>query len=138
MKAFLSETSGAVTIDLVVMSAGLVGLGMAVMVATSSGMETLSRGVDTSLRSVVLRPDFNDSPCPRDWASMHGRNTGLGAPAMLEWYDELDVDLDNADISAALAAYTRHPYDFRYRESRAMAEVQIHYCLAEERAIPLP
>lgn len=138
MTTFLNETSGAVTIDLVVMSAGLVGLGLAVSVAASSGMETLAGGVDTSLRSVVLRPDFNDSPCPEDWSDMHGRNTGLGAPAMLEWYDEIDAVVDNIDVRNTLITYARHPYDFRYREARAMAEVQIHYCLAQERAIPLP
>lgn len=49
--AFLQNESGAVTVDWVVLTAALVGLGLAVMGVVSGGIEDLSGDVDTQLRA---------------------------------------------------------------------------------------
>jgi Flp pilus assembly pilin Flp len=42
LKSFLSNESGAVTVDWVVLTAALVGLGLAIMSVVSGGLEDLS------------------------------------------------------------------------------------------------
>ncbi|MBF9034089.1 hypothetical protein HKCCE2091_07540 [Rhodobacterales bacterium HKCCE2091] len=49
IKAFGRDESGAVTVDWVVLTAALVGLGLAVISVISGGMETLSGEISTSL-----------------------------------------------------------------------------------------
>ena len=48
-KAFKSDESGAVTVDWVVLTAAIVGLGMVVMSTVGGGIETLSGTVVTDL-----------------------------------------------------------------------------------------
>ena len=47
--AFLSDESGAVTVDWVVLTAAIVGLGLAVMSVVSGGVENLSGDISTAL-----------------------------------------------------------------------------------------
>jgi Flp pilus assembly pilin Flp len=46
---FIANDSGAVTVDWVVLTAALVGLGLAVMTVVSSGVENLSGDIDKTL-----------------------------------------------------------------------------------------
>jgi len=46
---FAKSESGAVTVDWVVLTAAIVGLGLAVMAVVSSGVENLSGDIETSL-----------------------------------------------------------------------------------------
>ena len=48
---FLTDESGAVTVDWVVMTSGVVGLGLATMAVVSSGVEDLSGDINTQLSS---------------------------------------------------------------------------------------
>jgi Flp pilus assembly pilin Flp len=48
-KSFISSESGAVTVDWVVLTAALVGLGLAVMSVVSGGVENLSNDIGQSL-----------------------------------------------------------------------------------------
>ncbi len=48
-KSFISSESGAVTVDWVVLTAALVGLGLAVMAVVSGGVENLSTDIGQSL-----------------------------------------------------------------------------------------
>lgn len=52
IKSFASNESGAVTVDWVVLTAALVGLGLAVMSVVSGGVENLSGDISTSLTNV--------------------------------------------------------------------------------------
>jgi Flp pilus assembly pilin Flp len=47
--AFVSDESGAVTVDWVVLTAAIVGLGLAVMSVVSGGVEDLSGNISASL-----------------------------------------------------------------------------------------
>ena len=49
IKNFASNESGAVTVDWVVLTAALVGLGLAVMAVVSNGVEDLSGDINTQL-----------------------------------------------------------------------------------------
>ena len=49
IKNFASDESGAVTVDWVVLTAALVGLGLAVMSVVSGGVEDLSTDINSAL-----------------------------------------------------------------------------------------
>ncbi|WP_371154799.1 hypothetical protein [Jannaschia sp. 2305UL9-9] len=60
---FLSNESGAVTVDWVVLTAALVGLGLAVMGVISTGIEQQSDNIDNQLTSgTIIRTAFTGSP----------------------------------------------------------------------------
>ena len=56
--SFLSSESGAVTVDWVVLTAALVGLGIAVMGVVSTGVQTASERIATQLRSDMVNNQF--------------------------------------------------------------------------------
>lgn len=57
IKNFASNESGAVTVDWVVLTAALVGLGLAVMAVVSSGVENLSTDIRNELANA--QPESN-------------------------------------------------------------------------------
>jgi hypothetical protein len=61
--SFLKSESGAVTVDWVVLSASVVGIGLASVAATSDGVRALGQDVSTSLSSAsVARLELRDLP----------------------------------------------------------------------------
>ncbi len=60
---FISNESGAVTVDWVVLTAALVGLGLAVMAVVSGGVEDLSTDINSALTDTVPQtsPFLNNS-----------------------------------------------------------------------------
>ncbi|PWJ15025.1 Flp family type IVb pilin [Jannaschia seohaensis] len=59
IKNFLKDESGAVTVDWVVLTAALVGLGLAVMAVISSGLENLSGDIETQMSDgSIIRTAF--------------------------------------------------------------------------------
>lgn len=52
MNAFIADESGAVTVDWVVLTAALVGLGLAVMAVVSGGIEDLSTDISGALTDI--------------------------------------------------------------------------------------
>lgn len=59
--SFLSEESGAVTVDWVVLTAALVGLGLAVISVVSTGLEDLSGDIQGQLESDHVTAGFSSS-----------------------------------------------------------------------------
>ncbi|WP_227284288.1 pilus assembly protein [Boseongicola sp. H5] len=49
MKTFIASESGAVTVDWVVLTAAIVGLGLAVMAVVSGGVGEVANSIDTAL-----------------------------------------------------------------------------------------
>ena len=49
VRSFMLDDAGAVTVDWVVLTAALVGLGLAVTNVVGAGLETLSRDIQTQL-----------------------------------------------------------------------------------------
>ena len=67
IKTFFSSESGAVTVDWVVLTAALVGLGLAVMSVVSGGIENLSNDISTSLAGVdPLTDPFGNNDTPEE------------------------------------------------------------------------
>ena len=61
INTFINDESGAVTVDWVVLTAALVGLGLAVMSVVSGGIENLSTDIGQSLTDTdPLRNPFDD------------------------------------------------------------------------------
>ena len=59
IKTFLNSESGAVTVDWVVLTAAIVGLGLAVMAVVSAGVEDLSNDINTQLTGQELDAEFS-------------------------------------------------------------------------------
>ncbi len=57
-KNFKNDESGAVTVDWVVLTAAIVGLGIAVLAAVSDGVENLSSDIDTQLSGQGVSTTF--------------------------------------------------------------------------------
>jgi hypothetical protein len=58
IKTFAQSESGAVTVDWVVLTAAIVGLGLAVMAVVSGGVEDLSRDINTELTNDITARTF--------------------------------------------------------------------------------
>ena len=56
---FVRDEYGAVTVDWVVLTAALVGLGLAVMAVVSGGVENLSGDIDTQLVGMGIDTTFD-------------------------------------------------------------------------------
>jgi len=61
IKTFLNSESGAVTVDWVVLTAAIVGLGLAVMAVVSAGVEDLSNDINTQLTGQGVQASFGDA-----------------------------------------------------------------------------
>ena len=61
IKNFAKSESGAVTVDWVVLTAAIVGLGLAVMAVVSGGVEDLSRDIETQLSADHVGATFGDA-----------------------------------------------------------------------------
>jgi Flp pilus assembly pilin Flp len=57
-KNFKNDESGAVTVDWVVLTAAIVGLGIAVLAAVSDGVENLSSDIDTQMSGQAISTSF--------------------------------------------------------------------------------
>jgi len=58
LSSFLSDESGAVTVDWVVLTAALVGLGLAVISVVSTGLEDLSGDIQAQLEEDHVTAGF--------------------------------------------------------------------------------
>lgn len=98
--SFLKTESGAVTVDWVVLTAGLVGLGMATMAVVSTGVQDTSDDIGTALSGQVIATGFG----------------GMRDQDLLRLYDEyansayLLATGDKIDINGAVDSMT-HNFD---------------------------
>jgi len=58
IKNFAADESGAVTVDWVVLTAAIVGLGIAVMASVSDGLKDLSGDIETQLTTQGIKTTF--------------------------------------------------------------------------------
>ncbi|WP_298431171.1 pilus assembly protein [uncultured Jannaschia sp.] len=58
LSTFARAEEGAVTVDWVVLTAALVGLGLAVLGVVSSGVQDISSDLDTQLQATSVEPAF--------------------------------------------------------------------------------
>lgn len=100
---FTTSESGAVTVEYVVVTGGLVGLGLAVMQTVASGVGQLSGAIDHKMRDHVILTSFNTMSVEGFGADISGWDPGGtdsaqairyatgpgsdGRPGYLEWTD---------------------------------------------------
>jgi Flp pilus assembly pilin Flp len=72
IKNFAANESGAVTVDWVVLTAALVGLGLAVMAVVSGGIEDLSSNISDSMTGITLQDGFTDGALTTNLAQPEG------------------------------------------------------------------
>jgi Flp pilus assembly pilin Flp len=58
IKTFRNDEDGAVTVDWVVLTAAIVGLGIAVLAAVSGGVESVTTEISTTLNGVKASTTF--------------------------------------------------------------------------------
>lgn len=58
LKSFANDESGAVTVDWVVLTAAIVGLGIAVMASVSGGLQDISGDIETQLTDQGISTTF--------------------------------------------------------------------------------
>ena len=61
MNAFIRDEDGAVTVDWVVLTAAIVGLGIAVLASVGQGVEDLSGKIETNLSEQEIATGFGGS-----------------------------------------------------------------------------
>ena len=59
IKTFFADEDGAVTVDWVVLTAALVGLGIAVLAAVETGLADLSGDIASELQNDIIDTTFN-------------------------------------------------------------------------------
>ena len=58
VKNFVNDEDGAVTVDWVVLTAAIVGLGLAVMAAVTNGLSNVSGKIETELTGTTIITEF--------------------------------------------------------------------------------
>ncbi|MFO6465623.1 hypothetical protein ACK8OR_14610 [Jannaschia sp. KMU-145] len=97
-QTFLSDDSGAVTVDWVVLTAALVGLGLAVMGVVSTGVQDISGDIDGQLKSDdIIQVAFTDGA-----ASFEAAAAALGLDPSAEISGM--TNLTNEQIGTAVAS----------------------------------
>ena len=101
---FLRSESGAVTVDWVVLTAGLVGLGLATTAVVSAGVEDLSRDTSTQLESdSVISASFGTTYGTFVLADYTRLSTGYDAN--LDVYSQDIAGYSDAALAEELAVY---------------------------------
>ncbi|MBY6201259.1 hypothetical protein KUV65_07800 [Maritalea mobilis] len=78
-KTFLSDESGAVTVDWVVLTAAIVGLGLAVMAVVSGGIEDLSSNISDGMTNMDLQDSFTNGALTTTLGDGAGEGAGDGS-----------------------------------------------------------
>ncbi len=115
---YLSSEDGAVTVDWVVLTAALVGLGVAAMAVVSNGVEDVSTDMATSLASADITNPFGEPVAPferNQWTARTG-----GVEALETWIggfeDQQLLDHMTNQAQYADGTQTGHPYDTYHDE----------------------
>lgn len=124
MNIFLRGETGAVTVDWVVLTAGLVGLGLAAMAVVSTGVQDTSEDIRDQLRSDrIIQASFAPDLLAH-LQTMYGINGGSldGATSDYDDFQSLLVTGDEAALTAELASVNNDQAMFV--SLRAMARAQ--------------
>lgn len=141
---FLHSQSGAVTVDWVVLTAGLVGLGLATMSVVSTGVQDTSGDVEAQLTSTTIYTSFNQrSYSDLYQAILAEEAAGLGnATVDASTLESLIADFESrsdADLLNSIASLEAKKVGFRdaqiaYLEGTAPGEITVEGFLAPREA----
>ena len=153
MKRFFEDTNGAVTVDWVVLTGALVGLGLAAMSVVSGGVEDLSTDTSNQLSSSVIKtsfgftPDFSTQFNGEDitWSTGHPTNpegmigVNMNAATHAALIAEINGQTDAELLQEFDEAMTYVPLtnDAELEHAGAYRQNMYQYAL-ESRGIPVP
>ena len=104
LETFLSDETGTITLDWVVLTAALVGTGISVMTTMTGGVETASVGITDQMRGHVIRSSFGGDTCQGGIAGLQARedrrvaSSGEIAIDVADWMRTYHSDLDDGTI----------------------------------------
>ncbi len=116
---FFRAEDGAVTVDWVVLTAALVGLGLAAMAVVSGGVEDLSGDISTDLAAVEVGFSPTVASTPFATQQWDARNPGIYdsySSWMTGFADQQLLDHYNNMAQFANTPNTGHPYDTYHDE----------------------
>ena len=123
MSSFTTSESGAVTVDWVVLTAALVGLGLATMAVVSAGVEDLSDDVQNQMSGYVIKTAFETGSTAFDTSSYDALRT--------TWYNDQTniIGLAPRDEAHAIGGYENRINNVRTRigngeQTSAYAEIE--------------
>ncbi|MGI3183745.1 hypothetical protein [Nioella aestuarii] len=119
-RLFLTEESGAVTVDWVVLTAGLVGLGLATMAVVSGGVEDLSGDMQSQLETQTISASFGSAAVAWEAGQWDMSNPGIYdsyVAWMANFEDQQLLDhMNNMAQYADAPAGSGHPIDTYHDE----------------------
>lgn len=117
---FLADDSGAVTVDWVVLTAGMVGVGLATMAVVSAGVEDLSGDMRTQMESQEISTSFGSGAVAWEAGQWDMHNPGIYdsySTWMAGFSDEnLLAHMNNMAQFAEYPPNSGHPYDTYHDE----------------------
>lgn len=131
LKTFIHSDSGAVTVDWVVLTAALVGLGLATTAVVSGGVSALSNDMDDQLVNQGIVTEFASAVAGMDWgtydylASQHGASWGTDSEGR-GWAEHTYAQWSDPHIlsDAALLAQYETNYAYATTQSPGSMETQ--------------
>ena len=134
MRTFIADETGAVTVDWVVLTAAIVGLGLATMSVVSGGVENLSN--DTARQLALMEVGQNPFGLLQDFnlgGFTHAIDDGLAENTYASFLGDNYTD---ADVESAMSTY----HDRLAGGSAAYSDTDVDqyagvYAAAEERGI---
>jgi Flp pilus assembly pilin Flp len=105
VRTFLNDNSGAVTLDWVVLTAALVGTGIAVMSTVSTGVDGLSSQTESELQGSIIRTSFVGNLCQGGLDAVQADENARVAAARANGIDTQAINVRRAlnDLSQAKA-----------------------------------
>lgn len=115
-KAFFKSDSGAVTVDWVVLTSAMVGLGFVTAAIVTTGVEDLSYGISNEL---TLQAEFTSASVGVDWgsyanlANQHGASWGTDAEGR-NWAESTYAGWSDPNILSDAALQTQYAANYAY------------------------
>ncbi|MAN14411.1 hypothetical protein [Alterinioella nitratireducens] len=114
---FLADDAGAVTVDWVVLTAGLVGLGLATTAVVSAGVEDVSGDTSGVMTDYEIETSFGVDWARQQWDAS---NPGIydSYSSWMAGFDDAQLlaHMNNMEQYASYPAGSGHPYDTYHDE----------------------
>jgi hypothetical protein len=120
VEVFIRSEDGAVTVDWVVLTAGIVGLGLAATAVVTAGVSDISGEVDTTLEDYEIRTSFAAAAAPWQSGQWEMNNPGIHesySSWMAGFGDQQLLDhMNNMQQFSEMPPGSGHPYDTYHDE----------------------
>lgn len=123
-KAFIKSDSGAVTVDWVVLTAALAGLGLATTAVVSGGISDLSGDISGQLVSQEIITEFTSASVGMDWgsydnlANQHGASWGTDAEGR-NWAESTYAGWSDPNILSDADLQTQYAANYEYATTQS-------------------